>query len=231
MAWGYFMANPNLRAKPCIALIADMVKSREVPRMQRPGVQKSFKELVVYLNRRYLKSILSRFVITLGDEFQGLLSSGTPIPDLMWDLDQRFTERHLRVGVGFGVLDTPVQKEALNVDGPALHFARAAIQTAAEKRAFGGVFLGFGELDPVMNGIARILWFHRSTLTGQQLRIVEFLRRGRTQSEAAEELDITRQAISKQVVSTGWSAYTEAESAWRILLERYINPMIEKKNV
>lgn len=225
------MPNPKLRAKPCIALIADMVKSREIPRMQRPRVQKSFKELVVYLNKKYSTSILSRFVITLGDEFQGLLCSGTPIPDLLWDIDERFSERHLRIGVGFGVLDTLVQKEAINVDGPALHYARAAIQIAAEKRSFGGVFLGFGELDPVMNGIARILWFHRSTLTRQQLRIVEVLRRGRTQSDAAQELDITRQAISKQVGSIGWSAYTEAESAWRILLERYINTMIEKKNV
>jgi hypothetical protein len=225
------MANPNLRAKPCIALIADMVRSREVPRSQRPKVQKRFQEFVAYLNKRYSRSILSRFVITLGDEFQGLLSSATPVPDLMWDIDQRFSDRHLRVGVGFGVLNTPVQKEAINMDGPALYFARAAIQTAAEKRSFGGVFLGFGELDPVMNGLARILWFHRSTLTRQQLRIVEIMRRGRTQSDAAEELGITRQAISKQVVSTGWSAYTEAESAWRILLERYINPMLEKKNV
>jgi predicted DNA-binding protein YlxM (UPF0122 family) len=132
--------------------------------------------------------------------------------------------------VGLGVLTTPIQKVAINIDGPALYYARAAIQTAAEKRSFGGVFLGFGELDPVMNGIARILWFHRSTLTRRQLGIVELLRQGRSQSEAAEELDISRQAVSKQVASTGWWAYTEAESAWRILLERYINPMIEKKN-
>jgi len=32
--------------------------------------------------------------------------------------------------------------------------ARAAIQTAHEKRRYGGVFLGFGELDTVMNGLA-----------------------------------------------------------------------------
>jgi len=224
------MKNPNLRTKPCIALIADMVRSREVRRAQRPRVQERFKELVTYLNKTYSRSILSRFVITLGDEFQGLLSSGTPIPDLMWDIDQRFSERRLRVGVGFGFLHTPVQKEALNVDGPALYFARAAIQVAEKERSFGGVFFGFGELDPVMNGIARILWFHRSKLTNQQLRIAELLRRGLSQSEAADELNITRQAVSKQVVSTGWWSYTEAESAWRILLKRYVNPMIDKKN-
>jgi hypothetical protein len=224
------MKNANLRTKPCIALIADMVRSREVRRVQRPKVQERFKEFVTYLNKTYSRSILSRFVITLGDEFQGLLSSATPIPDLMWDIDQRFSDRHLRVGVGFGFLHTPVQKEAINVDGPALYFARAAIQAAEKERSFGGVFFGFGELDPVMNGLARILWFHRSKLTSQQLRIAELLRRGLSQSEAADELNITRQAVSKQVVSTGWWSYTEAESAWRILIKRYVNPMIDKKN-
>jgi len=225
------MENPTVRTKPCIALIADMVRSRELPRIQRPRVQEKFKDFVGYLNRTYSRNILSRFVITLGDEFQGLLSSATPIPDLMWDIEHRFPARNLRVGMGLGVLHTPIQKEAINVDGPALHFARTAIQTAHEKRRYGGVFFGFGELDPVMNGIARILCFHRSRLTKTQLRIAEILRQGQTQSDAAEELNITRQAISKQVFSMGWWPYAEAEEAWRVLLERYINPMIEKRNV
>ncbi len=133
--------------------------------------------------------------------------------------------------MGFGALHTPIQKEAINVDGPALHFARAAIQTAHEKRCYGGVFMGFDELDPVMNGIARILWFHRSRLTKTQLRIAVLLRQGQSQSEAAEELGISRQAISKQVVSMGWWPYAEAEEAWRALLDKYINPMIEKRDV
>jgi|SRR5277367_734582 len=219
---------PAIPAHPCIALIADMARSRELVPSQRPGVQRRFQDLVVFLNKTYKRSILSKFVITLGDEFQGLLNSGTPIPDLLWDIEQRFSDRRLRVGLGFGMLDTPLQKEAINIDGPALHFARAAIETAAEKRSFGGVFLGFGELDQVMNGIARILWFHRSKLTAQQFKIAELLRHGRTQSEAAQELRITRQAVSKQALASGWSAYAEAAAAWRILFERYVNPNLEK---
>ena len=225
------MGDPTVRTKPCIALIADMVRSRELTRRQRPSVQKRFKEFVDYLNRTYSRSILSRFVITLGDEFQGILSSATAIPDLLWDIDHRFSDRNLRVGMGFGVLDTPIQKEAINVDGPVLHRASAAIQTAHEKRCYGGVFLGFGGLDTVMNGLARILWFQRRRLTKTQLRIAELLRQGRSQSEAAEALKITRQAISKQVLAMGWLPYAEAEEAWRILLDRYISPMIEKRNV
>ena len=219
------MAIPN---RPCIALIADMVKSRVLTRSQRPAVQHRFHELVVFLNKKYAKHILARFVITLGDEFQGLLRSATPVPDLLWDIDCRFSDRRLRVGLGFGLLDTPLQKEALNIDGPALHFARAAIELAAEKRSYGGVFLGFADMDTVLNGIARILSFHRSRLTAQQLKIAELLRQGRSQSDVARELQIFQQAVSKQVIAFGWWPYTEAESAWRFLFERYVNPNLEK---
>jgi predicted DNA-binding protein YlxM (UPF0122 family) len=223
------MAKTTLHTGPCIALIGDMVRSREVPRMQRPKVQEKFEELIRYLNKVYSQFVLSKFVITLGDEFQGLLLSATPIPDLMWDIEQRFCERDLRVGMGLGILHTPLQKEAINIDGPALYNARAAIQTAAKNRLLGGVFVGFYEMDPVMNGIARILSFHRSKLTEHQLRIAELLRRGLSQSEAASELGVTRQVISKQVKSTGWESYAEAESAWRIFIEKCINPKLEKK--
>jgi SatD family protein len=220
------MGNEKLRRQPCLALIADMVKSRDVPRGQRPRVQARFKQFIDELNKIYSRSLLSKFAITLGDEFQGLLLSSSLIPDLMWDVERRFADRELRVGVGFGTLDTPVQKYAINVDGPALHNARLAIEKAKQHRKLGGVFVGFGEIDEVLNGIARIMWFHRSQFTQQQAKAFDLLRRGLSQSEAAEKLGITRQAISKQVGSSGWNAYTEAEKAWRILLEREVDPML-----
>ncbi len=218
-----------VRGEPCLALIADMVGSRELLPRQRPKIQERFKEFVQYLNKKHAKDILAKFVITLGDEFQGLLLSATPIPDLMWDIDQRFSDRHLRVGVGFGVLTTPVQREAINVDGPALYNARVAIESARRKRTLGGVFVGFGETDQVMNGIAHLLSFHRSELTQQQLRIAELMRAGRTHLEAAEQLKISRQAVSKQVKSMGWGAYAEAELAWRVFIEKWVNPTLQKK--
>jgi hypothetical protein len=131
------MAKPKrlqIRKEPCLALIGDMVSSRKLPGNQRPEVQERFKEFIEYLNQTYDRHILSRFVITLGDEFQGLLLSATPLPDLMWDIEFRFSDREPRVGVGAGVLYTPMQKEAINVDGPALYNARAAIETARSKR-------------------------------------------------------------------------------------------------
>jgi hypothetical protein len=217
-------------SRPCIALIADMVKSRQLSPSQRPKIQEHFRDFVSSLNKSYARHILSKFIITLGDEFQGLLSSATPIPRLMWDIDLHFRARRLRVGLGFGVLHTPLQKEAINIDGPALHFARAALERAAEERSFGGVFFGFGDLDPVLNGFARILWFHRSKFTAKQLRIVDLLRRNPSQTAVAHELRVSRQAISKHVASAGWRAYAEAQSAWEVVLEKYVNPKFEGKH-
>ena len=58
---------------PCIAIIGDMVHSRALSARARSAAQTDFAKLVVLLNRRFRRTIASRFVITLGDEFQGLL--------------------------------------------------------------------------------------------------------------------------------------------------------------
>jgi len=213
-----------------VAVIGDMVRSRDLPSSERGTVQKQFEELIRNLNREYRKKIVSKFVITLGDEFQGLLSTTTLIPDLIWRLEENFPEREFRVGIGLGSLDTPIQKFAINIDGPALHTARAAIETAKKANALGGVFNGFGQLDEVLNGIARLLWFHRSHWTLSQRKIANLLRQGMSQTEVAEHLKIKRQVVSKQVSASGWPRYIGAESAWHIILQNYADSLIGTKN-
>ena len=212
-----------------IAVIADMVKSRELPAGQRALVQKHFQELVANLNREYRTSLASKFAITLGDEFQGLLTTSTVIPDLIWQIEEKFPDRQLRVGIGIGTLDTPLQVYAINIDGRALHAARDAIETAKKGNLLGGVFSGTGSLDDVLNGVARLLWFHRSNWTKAQRNIANLLRKGMMQSEVAERLSISRQVVSKQVAASGWVTYAGGEKAWRIILRDYVDPMLGKK--
>jgi len=209
----------QLRDAPCIALIADMVKSRDVPRTQRPGVQLSFSEFVAGLNQKYKHVLVARFVVTLGDEFQGLLSDARVLPDLLWDMHYKFDMRPLRVGIGFGTIDTPIGRNAINVDGPALHHARSAIDLAKKENLLGGVFSGFGETyDSAFNGFARLLQHHRARLKPQQRKVIELLRQSLTQSAIAKELGVTRQAVSLYAAAAGWQAYRQGEEGWRALL-------------
>lgn len=214
------------RQMPCVALIADMVESRSLTRSQRPRIQRQFSELVEGLNRKYSSELLSRFVITLGDEFQGLLHRSAQIPAMIWDIEQEFSSRIIRVGFGFGVLHTPVPEIAINVDGPVLHNARAAIIQAKKQERLGGVFVGFPKTDEVLNGLAGILWFHRSRWTPQQRRIVNMLQKELSQSDLAEKLGVSRQAISKHVRSAGWLPYQEGERAFQVVLRRFVDPLL-----
>lgn len=213
---------PKLRTAPCMALIADMVKSRDVPRSLRPEVQLSFSEFVSSLNHKYKNALVARFVVTLGDEFQGLLSDALVLPDLLWDMHYKFDMRQLRVGVGLGTIDTPIGKDAINVDGPALHHARNAIDMAKKEKLLGGVFEGFGATyDPAFNGFARLLQHHRARLKPQQRKVIELLRQSLTQAAIANELGITRQAVSLYARAAGWQAYREGEDGWRAVLAQF----------
>ncbi len=57
--------------RPSIAVIGDIVASRRVGQAQRSLVQRQLEGLVTTLNARYRRAIAARFLVTLGDEFQG----------------------------------------------------------------------------------------------------------------------------------------------------------------
>jgi SatD family (SatD) len=220
-----------VRASQCyIAVISDMVSSRSVPRPQRLVLQEQFAGLIASLNRDYRKTIVSKFVITLGDEFQGLLSSTGAVPDLIWRLEQDLPQREFRVGIGLGTLDTPLQKYALNIDGPALHTARAAIEHAKKAKALGGVFRGFGELDDILSGVASLLWFQRSRWTQSQRNIAGLLRKGMSQIDVAKKLGIKKQVVSRQVLASGCYPYIAGDNAWRMILQKQADFLLGSKH-
>ncbi len=212
------LRQPATSRKPCFALIGDMVDSRSIPRGERPRAQQQFQHFVEALNERFKKALLSRFVITLGDEFQGLMADPAEIPEVIWRVEREFPFRTLRLGFGYGTIDTAIPKKAINVDGPALHAARAAIEEAKKKKRLGGVFRGEGIPEAELNGFARIMWFHRLRRTEQQLKVMGLLREGLSQVEVARRLRQSPQAVYDHVKAAGWEAYREAEEGFRATL-------------
>lgn len=202
-----------------MAVIGDMVESRALSSARRATAQRHFTSFVDLLNRRFRRSIASKFVITLGDEFQGLLSGPADIPDIIWSIDMEFRDRDVRLGFGFGRLYTPIRPVALNVDGPVLHRARAAITEARRKKILGGIFEGFREYDPILNGFARALRHLRDRMTDRQRTVLSLLRNAGTQVETAKKLRVSKQAVSGHVLAAGWDAYVTAEIGWKTALD------------
>ena len=203
-----------------VGLIADMVGSREVSARDRTQVQRRFTAFVESLNGRFQEQLKAKFIITLGDEFQGILNDARAIPDLIWIFEEEFQDRDLRIGFGYGTLTTDVPEYAINLDGPALHRARASIDMAKKENWLGGVFTGFGDRgDVVLNGVARLLRFQRQRLKRQQRRVLSLLREGLSQVAIAKQLKVTPQSVSATQNRAGWDAYRQGEMAMLALLE------------
>lgn len=208
--------------RQCVALIGDIVRSRSLPLAKRYDIQEQLNAVLEQFNEQYESSIVSRFVVTLGDEFQGLVKAPQIIPELVWQMENQLTEVKVRMGMGYGSLSTPVRDVAIGMDGPAFHNARAGIVEGKSIGRFGGVYLGFGTpANEVLNGFARILYLYRSGWTDTQREVVELLRKGLKQSEIGAELGISQQAVSSRVRSSAWEAYAEAERGWRAMLEQF----------
>ncbi len=202
------------------ALIGDLSGSQELSRQHRANVQASLTTLLQTLNVELEDALLSNFTVTLGDEFQGLLCQASVIPEILWRLRVDLPAVRLWVGVGFGGLDTPIHEEAIGMDGPTFHRARQGVDLARDESIHGGVFVGFDEDDAVLTGLARLLDHHRHSFTEAQIAAVAGVREGRRQSDVAEELGISRQAVSKHLKTAGWDVYEMGEEALRELLAR-----------
>jgi len=205
-----------------VAVIGDIVQSRALSSKQREDVQLVFASVLQAVNARYAKSIASRFIITVGDEFQGLLVDASVVPDLIWELEDAMAQIEFRIGIGYGSLTTGLQLDAIGMDGPSFHTAREAIVVAKRAKKLGGVFVGFGATeDHILNGYARILWYHRRQWTSAQREVAKQLRSGRKQAQIRDVLGITQQAVSSRVRSAGWDAYHEAEQGWKEALGKF----------
>jgi hypothetical protein len=202
------------------AVIGDIDKSRELPR--RAGVQLRFEKAIARINDEFSRAIASGFVLTLGDEFQGLLTSaGVSLPlirrfrDLMGPIPFTF-------GVGVGRLSTQLkEKVALGMDGEAFHRARAAL-LAAKKQERGVRFDFSDPALPLANALVGLVEKQWSRLTPRQREIAALLRTHEKQRVVARKLGISQPAVSKSASSAVVSQLREAEGALEMFLDTLI---------
>ena len=116
-----------------IAVIADVVGSRGLDPDSRSLLQEELQEFLLTVNEGYADSIAAAFVITTGDEFQGLLKDASMVPDLLWAAKTQVKRTGIRFGIGYGTLHTALLAEAVGMDGPAFHNAREAIVVAKKE--------------------------------------------------------------------------------------------------
>jgi hypothetical protein len=209
---------------PIIAVLGDIVRSRRLAPPERSDVQDALEELLADVNRRYERAILGTFLMTLGDEFQGLLHEPRVVPDLVQDIREKLPTLRFRIVVSRGALTTDVKPKAvaLGTDGPAWHTARRVLEQWRAAKRDGVAFVGFADDDVVLNGLSGLLTHHWTHLEASQREIITGLRHHQgLRKDAAADMSISQQALSNRAQSAGWREYEAGMIACRELLARY----------
>ena len=90
------------------ALIGDIIESRQLA--NRAQQQEALSQVLDNLNDRYQAHLASRFSLTLGDEFQGLVKVGAPIFQIIDQLRLALPDLNLRFGLGLGEILTSINQ-------------------------------------------------------------------------------------------------------------------------
>jgi hypothetical protein len=92
-------------------LMADIIESGDRP---QNILMQNFEELIKKVNKTFKNTILSPLTITLGDEFQGVISNLTTAVNLIICLEEEIVHQHynfqLRYVLNYGEIETPINK-------------------------------------------------------------------------------------------------------------------------
>jgi len=141
------------------------------------------------------------FERTAGDEVQGVVTD----PRLLLDLTLRCARTgHWAVGIGIGSIRRPIPDSTRKASGSAFEHARDAVNRAKNSpeavAVQGSDVTSSSYAEAVLSTLATVL--RRRSPAGWQA--VDQMSQGRTQTETAEVLGISKQAVSQRLHAAWW---------------------------
>ncbi len=203
-------------AKTYVALIGDLVASRGLE--DRAAAQASVLAALSSANAEWADALAARFVVTLGDEFQGLLLTAEHAFDVVATLERGLGGVRARYGIGVGELATPLRQDAIGMDGPCFHRAREAVERGKRDDRWVTVAGFGGARDELMNGLFRIMGGVRRSWTEVQAETVFVVRELGEQKAAAAARGVSEATVSKALKAALYEPFTEAERTVKKLL-------------
>jgi hypothetical protein len=161
--------------------------------------------------------VLLGFERTAGDEFQGVLGDPAHVVDVALRLVRM---GGWSIGVGAGPVQTPLPESTRAGAGPAFLAARRAVD-AAKQRPFrlavrGAVPPEAADAQAVLSALAGLV----DRRSEQAWAAIELVEEGRTQSDAATALGISRQAVGQRLAAGMWELEKELRPTATRLLAR-----------
>lgn len=180
-----------------MALIGDVVASRAVP--QRAVLQRQLQAALAAAGRR-AQGVASPYTLTLGDEFQAVYRrAATVFADIVGIMADVHPVQ-VRFALGVGPLATRLNpRQALGMDGPAFHHARAALQALKADGRLLRIAGGAGGDWALANRTLNLCSHQMEGWTRNRLAILAGLLRERRPDAIGAELGISTVAVYKNI--------------------------------
>lgn len=204
---------------PYIAIIGDIKQSKKIE--NRYLVQEKLNKVLNHINETYETDISAKFMITLGDEFQGLLHEGENVFNIIEEIQREMFPVQIRFGIGVGTITTDINPEmAIGADGPCYYKARAAIEflkrnNQKNKTYLTDVHIEFDEsndsVKEMLNTIFSLLTIIKNKWTNRQREIIyDLIRNQSGQEKCAKRLGIAQSSVQRGLTNANYYAYQSA---------------------
>ena len=198
------------------AVIGDIRSSRGMP--DRAAVQVRLEATLDSVNAEFGDRLAAGFIVTLGDEFQGVLLRAADLVSVVNSVDAGLRGIPLRFAVGWGGVSTAIRERAVGIDGPCFHRAREAM-TKGKRDGRWVTLSGFGELeDELLNAIFWLMGEVRAGWTDIQAETVAAARHAESQKAVAAARGRHTSTVSKALKSALFEPIMAAERAAAVLL-------------
>lgn len=219
----FFFFNFN----PYIAIIGDIKNSKELE--NRRDTQIKLNSVLNNINAKYKSVISAKFMITLGDEFQGLLCRGDGALDIIEEIQRAMYPVRIRFGIGVGQITTEINAEmAIGADGPGYYKAREAIEMLKNseyrnKTQAANIRIEVendeNSITIMLNTIFSLMAVIQNNWSKRQREIVwAYEQYGGSQLECAERLNISQSSVQRSLINSNYYAYKDAKETVNTVL-------------
>lgn len=216
-----------------VALIGDIVASREMASAERSNLQQTLSAEFAKLEPDVETGVASRPLMTLGDEFQGLFhadSAGTKcVLAVIKRVANILRPRYVRFGLGLGTLSTPLRDEAIGMDGPCFHNARRALDNSRRTGLLCMLSTPERSHESPWSALASYYVKQRLDWTEAQAEAIAAYEHLQSWTEVARSLQVSKGAISHRTKAAGWILHAAAHTGLLEGLMRIISCSAENR--
>lgn len=209
-----------MRDRDLVAIIGDIIDSKKIE--NRNKTQEKLNRVLKEVNIQYKECIISKWTITLGDEFQVLMKPDFKMFKMLDYISYRMDPIEIRFGIGLGKIYTDIDYEkSIGADGPAYWNARDAIENIHDKSNYSYSKISFkskNKSDKIINNLLNYTDWMKENWTDSQKEVLNTLLEkdiydeNFKQKSLAEEFNISESAMSRRVKSSGIRLYLSSRN-------------------